>query len=133
MPHFSKHLPEVQIYGDMSRHDTQRIRSLLKLSIEGYRTLRILVSRKLAPLMSVAGEEFGSCEMYVYYNPFSLLTETILYAQSMHSFGIVKLNMEIQPSGMSCIMSSCTAEFCAIMTFQYPDDNRACLERTGRE
>ena len=58
MPHFSKHLPEVQIYGDMSRHDTQRIRSLLKLSIEGYRTLRILVSRKLAPLMSVAGEEF---------------------------------------------------------------------------
>ena len=58
MPHLSKHLPEVQIYGDMSRYGTQRIRNLLKLSIEGYRTLRVLVSRKLAPLTSVAGEEF---------------------------------------------------------------------------
>ena len=58
MPYLSKHLPEVQIYGDMSRYGTQRIRSLLKLSIEGYRTLRVLVSKELAPVTSVAGEGF---------------------------------------------------------------------------
>ena len=58
MAHLSKHLPDVLIYGDMSRYGTQRIRSLLMLSIEGYRTLRVLVSRKLAPLTSVVSEEF---------------------------------------------------------------------------
>ena len=53
MAHLSKHLPEVLMYyGDMSRYGTQRIRSLSKLSIEGCRTLRVLVSRKLAPLTS---------------------------------------------------------------------------------
>jgi hypothetical protein len=56
--HLSKHLPEVLMYGDMSRYGTQRVRSMLKLSIAGYRTLRALVSKKLTALTSVAGAEF---------------------------------------------------------------------------
>ena len=48
----SKHLPEVLMYGDMSRYGTQRIRSMLKSSIAGS---RVLVLKKMAPLTSLAG------------------------------------------------------------------------------
>jgi hypothetical protein len=56
--HLSKHLPEVVMFGDTTRYGTQRIRSLLKLSIRGCRTLRSLTLKKLAPLTTVAGANF---------------------------------------------------------------------------
>ena len=46
------------MYGDMSRYGTQRIRSMLGISIEGCRILRLLVLKRLARLTSVAGEVF---------------------------------------------------------------------------
>ena len=54
----SKHLPDVLMYGDMGRYGTQRIRSLLKIPIEGCRTLRVLVSKKMSPLTCLAGSQF---------------------------------------------------------------------------
>lgn len=56
--HLSKHLPEVMLFGDMARYGTQRIRSLLELSIRGCRLLRTLLLKKLAPLTFVAGAKF---------------------------------------------------------------------------
>ena len=52
----------------------------------------------------------------------------------MHeSFGIAMLNMEIQASEMSCIMTACTVKFWAIITSQYLDDRPRVPEtdRTG--
>jgi hypothetical protein len=56
--HLLKHLPEVMMFGDMARYGTQRIRSLLNLSIRECRILRASVLKKLAPITSVAGANF---------------------------------------------------------------------------
>ena len=45
MAHLSRHPPDVLMYGDM-------------LPIEGCRTLRVLVSRKMVPLTPVTGKGF---------------------------------------------------------------------------
>src|SRR6202042_3369782 len=81
--HLSKHLPDVLMYGDMSRYGTQRIRSMLGISIAGYRILRVLVSRRLAPLTSVAGEVFVKAWLEVvrckWIHDVLLLTLSILF------------------------------------------------------
>ena len=87
--HLSKHLPEVLMYGDMSRYGTQRIRSMLGMSIEGRRILRLLVLKRLARLTSVAGEVFVKAWVeavrckWIY--DFLLLTLSVLFLCSVDS------------------------------------------------
>ena len=76
----------------------------------------------------------GSCQMYAHLPFIPLTDENHFSLQCVHYFGVTVSNMTtLQASGMSCIMTTCTAEFCAITISHYPDDTCACLERTGRE
>ncbi|KAF8971737.1 hypothetical protein BDZ97DRAFT_1913646 [Flammula alnicola] len=53
-----KHLPDVLLYGDMPLYGTQRMRSMLKVPIEGYRILRLVLFKKMFALTSLTGKPF---------------------------------------------------------------------------